>query len=104
LGLRLDQDRRISPFLCHLPILFKKTYPQPLKNTLWTAVEKNMTENQANLHSEAFVAQGSALKMPQISEKPRPKSKNKIEKQNHAERFHQNSGISFIFLCQKNIS
>jgi hypothetical protein len=80
LGLRPDHDRRISPFLCHLPIIFKKTYPQPLKNTLWTAVEKNMTENRANLHSEAFVAQGSALKMAQISEKRRATWKNKIEK------------------------
>ena len=62
-----------------------------------------MTENQANLHSEAFVAQGSALKMAPISEKRRATWKNKIEKQNHAERFRQNSGISFIFLSQKNI-
>ena len=38
-----------------------------------------MIENRANLHSEAFVAQGSALKMAQIIEKPRPTSKNKIE-------------------------
>jgi hypothetical protein len=67
LGLRPDHNRRNSRFFCHLPIIFKKSYPQPLKNTLWTAVEKNMTENRANPRREGFVAQGSALKTAQIS-------------------------------------
>ena len=61
-------------------------------------MEKNLTENRANPRSEGFVAQGSALKMAQISQRSRAKSKHAITLSGFAK-----IAGEFSFFQEKNI-